>query len=204
MVFCETFSINKWSGSYPERCRVTQHTSSRCLQTASHFPHVSAAHPHLQPRLLGHLICKSFTLGAMHYTRSQGHKHRRKGVHSLARGQRSKRTVIAYGAKSNKEVCESAQRQKEEKGGEGKVSAKVSGSLCTNTKCWNDELIPCSAWTREGGEEDRVSETTRAGSAQSPRHLSGNGQFHEAAGCTWRTRGDGAGRPCTVKAFTPW
>lgn len=42
------------------------------------------------------------------------------------RGQRSKRTVIAYGAKSNKEVCESAQRQKEEKGGEGKVSAKVS------------------------------------------------------------------------------
>lgn len=143
------------------------------------------------------------TLGAMHCTRCQGHKHRRKEVHSLARGQRSKRTVIAYGTKSKREVCESAQSQKEEKGREGKVSGKVSGNLGTTTKCWKDELIPCSAWTREGGGDDRVSETTRAGSAQSQGHLSSNEQFHEAAGCMWRTRGDRAGRPCTVKAFKP-
>lgn len=66
----------------------------------------------------------------------------------------------------DREVCKSVVRRQEERGGEGKVSAKVSGSLGTTTKSWKDECI-CSEWTRVV--KDRVSKTTRAGSAKAAR-----------------------------------
>lgn len=66
----------------------------------------------------------------------------------------------------HREVCKSVVRRQEERVGEGKVSVKVSGSLGTITKSWKGECI-CSEWTRVV--KDRVSESTRAGSAKAAR-----------------------------------
>lgn len=105
----------------------------------------------------------------------------------------------------HREVCKSAVRQQEETGEEEKVSAKVSGSLGT-TMSWEDKCT-CSEWTRIV--KDRVSETTRAGSAKAVlSRKPGTPEQPQAAlwGCRLYARNQGrqAGRQAGPTLWRPW
>lgn len=123
----------------------------RCSQTALTAHGVCHSHPPsaLTPWLSHLRILTECTLGATHCAGCQGHKHVRKGVNGPAGGQHSRHTVTVLLDKVKQRHSQKRCEAQEERGGEGQVSGKASGSLGTYTKSWKDELR-CSEWTRVG------------------------------------------------------